>query len=140
MHPYLVIIPTYNEKENIEKIIRTVMAQPNDFNVLIVDDNSNDGTAGIVKKMQIEIPNRIYLLERPGKMGLGTAYIAGFRYGLENNYQFIYEMDADFSHNPSDLNRMFEVLNSEEADVVVGSRYVKGGSVVNWPADRRFIS
>ena len=116
------------------------MAQPNDFNVLIVDDNSNDGTAGIVKKMQIEIPNRIYLLERPGKMGLGTAYIAGFRYGLENNYQFIYEMDADFSHNPSDLNRMFEVLNSEEADVVVGSRYVKGGSVVNWPADRRFIS
>ncbi len=140
MHPNLVIIPTYNEKENIEKIIRTVMAQPNDFNVLIVDDNSNDGTAGIVKKMQIEIPNRIYLLERPGKMGLGTAYIAGFRYGLENNYQFIYEMDADFSHNPSDLNRMFEVLNSEEADVVVGSRYVKGGSVVNWPADRRFIS
>ena len=140
MHPNLVIIPTYNEKENIEKIIRTVMAQPNDFNVLIVDDNSNDGTAGIVKKMQIEIPNRIYLLERPGKMGLGTAYIAGFRYGLENNYQFIYEMDADFSHNPSDLNRMFVVLNSEEADVVVGSRYVKGGSVVNWPADRRFIS
>ena len=140
MHSNLVIIPTYNEKENIEKIINAVLAQPGDFHVLIVDDNSSDGTSDIVKKLQVQAPDRIHLLERPGKMGLGTAYIAGFRFGLEHDYRFIYEMDADFSHDPADLNRMFEVLSQGEADVVVGSRYVKGGRVINWPADRRFIS
>lgn len=140
MHLNLVIIPTYNEKENIEKILNAAINQSVEFDILIVDDNSSDGTATIVQKVQTLYPNRIFLLQRPGKMGLGTAYIEGFRFGLKNNYQFIYEMDADFSHNPADLVRMYEVLNTNQADVVIGSRYTKGGSVVNWPADRRFIS
>lgn len=136
----LVIIPTYNEKENIQKILQAVLDLPIAFDILVVDDNSNDGTADIVKRMQSEFVERIHLLQRPRKMGLGTAYIAGFRYGLEHKYDFIYEMDADFSHNPKDLVRMNEVLESKAADVVIGSRYIKGGSVVNWPANRRFIS
>ncbi|HNA94349.1 MAG TPA: polyprenol monophosphomannose synthase [Saprospiraceae bacterium] len=136
----LVIIPTYNEKENIEKILKAVIAQSDDFDVLIVDDNSSDGTADIVKKMQTIYPDRIILIQRAGKLGLGTAYIEGFKFGLEHNYSFVYEMDADFSYNPADLQRMYEVLKSGQADVVVGSRYVKGGSVVNWPFDRRAIS
>ena len=107
----LVIIPTYNEKENIEKILKAVIAQSDDFDVLIVDDNSSDGTADIVKKMQTIYPDRIILIQRAGKLGLGTAYIEGFKFGLEHNYSFVYEMDADFSHNPADLQRMYEVLS-----------------------------
>lgn len=136
----LVIIPTFNEKENIQKILQAVLDLPVSFDILVVDDNSQDGTADIVKRMQSAFVDRIHLLQRPGKLGLGTAYIAGFRYGLEHKYGFIYEMDADFSHNPNDLVRMNEVLESNVADVVIGSRYIQGGSVVNWPANRRFIS
>ncbi len=140
MNPNLVIIPTYNEKENIGRIIQAVLNLLIPFDILVVDDNSHDGTDKIIKDLQNQHPDRIHLLQRPGKLGLGTAYILGFKYGLEKNYSFIYEMDADFSHNPEDLPRMFEVLNSGKADVVVGSRYIDGGKVVNWPLDRRLIS
>ncbi len=135
----LVIIPTYNEKENIEKIIRKVLSLPGDYHILIVDDGSPDGTAGIVRSLQSEFAGRIHLLERKGKLGLGTAYIAGFKWALERSYEYIFEMDADFSHDPEDLNRLYAVC-SATADVVVGSRYTKGGKVVNWPWDRIFIS
>ncbi len=135
----LVIIPTYNEKENIEKIIRKVCALPGSFHVLIVDDGSPDGTAGIVKALQSELQGQLYLAERSEKSGLGTAYIYGFRWALEREYDFIFEMDADFSHNPDDLLRL-HAASLEGADVVIGSRYVQGGRVVNWPWDRIFIS
>ncbi len=135
----LVIIPTYNEKENIEKIIRKVLSLPGDYHILIVDDGSPDGTAGIVRSLQSEFTGRIHMLERKGKLGLGTAYIAGFKWALERTYEYIFEMDADFSHDPEDLNRLYAVC-STTADVVVGSRYTKGGKVVNWPWDRIFIS
>ncbi len=135
----LVITPTYNEKENAEKIIRKVMSLAGDFHMLIVDDGSPDGTATIVKSLQSEFNGRLHLMERSGKLGLGTAYIAGFKWALERNYQFIFEMDADFSHNPDDLLRLHDACKSG-ADVAVGSRYVKGGKVVNWPWDRIFIS
>lgn len=135
----LVIIPTYNEKENIEKIIRKVLSLPGGYHILIVDDGSPDGTAGIVRSLQSEFTGRIHLLERKGKLGLGTAYIAGFKWALERSYEYIFEMDADFSHDPEDLNRLYAVC-STTADVVVGSRYTKGGKVVNWPWDRIFIS
>lgn len=135
----LVITPTYNEKENAEKIIRKVMSLAGDFHMLIVDDGSPDGTAAIVKSLQSEFNGRLHLMERSGKLGLGTAYIAGFKWALERNYQFIFEMDADFSHNPDDLLRLHDACKSG-ADVAVGSRYVKGGKVVNWPWDRIFIS
>lgn len=135
----LVIIPTYNEKENIEKIIRKVFSLPGDFNLLIVDDGSPDGTGDIIKSLQPQFPQKLHILERKGKLGLGTAYIAGFKWGLQNNYDYIFEMDADFSHNPDDLNRLFEATQ-QGADVVIGSRYIKGGKVVNWPWDRIFIS
>lgn len=135
----LVIIPTYNEKENIEKIIRKVFSLPGDFNLLIVDDGSPDGTGDIIKSLQPEFPQKLHILERKGKLGLGTAYIAGFKWGLHNKYDYIFEMDADFSHNPDDLNRLFEATQ-QGADVVIGSRYIRGGKVVNWPWDRIFIS
>ncbi len=135
----LVIIPTYNEKENIENIIRKVMSLSGQYHVLIVDDGSPDGTAAIVKQLQNEFTNRLFILERKGKLGLGTAYIAGFKWALERDYEFIFEMDADFSHDPEDLSRLYDACQ-KGSDMVVGSRYTKGGKVVNWPWDRIFIS
>jgi dolichol-phosphate mannosyltransferase len=135
----LVIIPTYNEKENIEKIIRKVLSLPGGYHLLIVDDGSPDGTSDIVKRLQQEYGGKLNILERKGKLGLGTAYIAGFKWALQREYEFIFEMDADFSHDPEDLNRLYDACNSG-ADLVVGSRYTKGGKVVNWPWDRIFIS
>jgi dolichol-phosphate mannosyltransferase len=135
----LVIIPTYNEKENIEKIIRKVVSLPGDFHVLIVDDGSPDGTASIVKTLQNIFAQQLHLVERAGKQGLGTAYIFGFKWALEKGYHYIFEMDADFSHNPDDLVRLHQACE-QGADVAIGSRYVKGGKVVNWPWDRIFIS
>ncbi len=136
----IVIIPTYNEKENIEKIIRRVLSYEKQFDVLVVDDNSPDGTASIVKSLQTEIPERIYILERPGKQGLGLAYIAGFHWALENGYGYIFEMDADFSHNPDDLVRLYNACAVDHADMSVGSRYVTGVNVVNWPMKRVLLS
>lgn len=135
----LVIIPTYNEKENIEKIIRKVFSLPGGYHLLIVDDGSPDGTGDIVKRLIQEFHGKLHILERKGKLGLGTAYIAGFKWGLQNDYDYIFEMDADFSHNPDDLDRLYNACTAG-ADVVIGSRYTKGGSVVNWPFDRIFIS
>ena len=139
MKKSLVIIPTYNEKENIAKIVEAVFELDVLFHILIVDDGSPDGTAEIIKKIQEREKERLFILERKGKQGLGTAYIAGFKWGLEREYAFIFEMDADFSHNPKDLVRMHEALN-DQADLVVGSRYVKGGNVKNWPWDRIILS
>ncbi|MBO4744074.1 MAG: polyprenol monophosphomannose synthase [Bacteroidales bacterium] len=136
----LVIIPTYNEKENIEKIIRTVFQKEGEFNILIVDDNSPDGTAGIVKKLMEEFPERLFIKEREGKLGLGTAYILGFKWALEQNYDYIFEMDADFSHNPDDLIRLYRACADEGNDVAIGSRYVSGVNVVNWPMKRILLS
>ena len=135
----LVIIPTYNEKENIGKIVPKVLSLAGNFHVLIVDDGSPDGTAAIVKDMQKTYPDRLFIAERSGKLGLGTAYIHGFKWALERGYEYIFEMDADFSHNPDDLERLYDAC-AKGADVSVGSRYVKGGKVVNWPWDRIFIS
>ncbi|MBC7553459.1 MAG: polyprenol monophosphomannose synthase [Taibaiella sp.] len=135
----LVIIPTYNEKENIEKIIRKVFSLSGGYHLLIVDDGSPDGTGDIIKNLQNEFSGSLHLMERSGKMGLGTAYIAGFKWALGKGYEYIFEMDADFSHNPDDLERLYDAC-AAGADVVVGSRYIKGGGVVNWPWDRIFIS
>ena len=135
----LVLIPTYNEKENIEKIIRKVFSLAMPFHVLIIDDGSPDGTADIVKKLQKEFPEQLFIEERKGKLGLGTAYIHGFNWALNHSYDFIFEMDADFSHNPEDLPRLREAcLNG--ADVAIGSRYIKGVNVVNWPMGRVLMS
>jgi len=136
----LVIIPTYNEKENIEAISRAVFALPHPFHILVVDDNSKDGTAVIVKQLLKEFPDRLFLEERSGKLGLGTAYIHGFRWALQKSYAFIYEMDADFSHNPVDLIRLREACIKENADLAIGSRYIKGVNVVNWPMGRVIMS
>lgn len=136
----LVIIPTYNEKENISAIIDAVLELPQDFDVLVVDDNSPDGTAQIVKEKIAEHPGRIQLLERPGKQGLGTAYIAGFKHALAQHYEFIIEMDADFSHNPKDLVLLRNACVEENADVAIGSRYISGVNVVNWPMGRVLMS
>lgn len=136
----LVIIPTYNEKENAEAIIREVMALDPPFHVLIVDDGSPDGTAEIVKALQAEFPEKLFLEERKGKLGLGTAYIHGFHWALARNYAFIFEMDADFSHNPKDLVRLREACLSGGADLAIGSRYVVGVNVVNWPMGRVLMS
>jgi dolichol-phosphate mannosyltransferase len=136
----LVIIPTYNEKENIENIIRVVYEQPTPFNILIIDDGSPDGTSDIVKKLQKEFPDKLFMIERKGKLGLGTAYIAGFKWALENNYEYIFEMDADFSHNPVDLNKLYDACANQGADVAIGSRYVTGVNVVNWPIGRVLMS
>lgn len=135
----LVIIPTYNEKENVEKIIRKVFSLPGGFHILIVDDGSPDGTAAIVKSLQDEFAGKLHIVERAGKLGLGTAYIFGFKWALQKGYEYIFEMDADFSHNPEDLNRLYDACHNG-ADVAVGSRYTKGGKVANWPWDRVFIS
>ena len=136
----LVIIPTYNEKENIENIIRAVFNQPLSFHVLIIEDGSPDGTAVIVKKLQAEFPSQLFMVERKGKLGLGTAYIAGFKWALEHKYDFIFEMDADFSHNPADLNKLYDACANQGADVAIGSRYVTGVNVVNWPIGRVLMS
>ena len=141
MSDSLIITPTYNEKENIEKIIRKVFSLPKEFHILIVEDNSPDGTADIVKRLMQEFPDRLFIKERKGKLGLGTAYLDGFRWALEHNYQYVFEMDADFSHNPDDLERLYEVCASGKGDVAVGSRYVDGKiSVVNWPIMRLLMS
>ena len=135
----LVIIPTYNEKENIEKVIAAVIGLQQNYNVLIIDDGSPDGTAAIVKSLFSKYPQQLFLEERTGKLGLGTAYIHGFRWALEKGYQYIFEMDADFSHNPKDLERLYLACKNG-AGVAVGSRYVKGGGVENWPANRIALS
>jgi dolichol-phosphate mannosyltransferase len=139
MSDSLVIIPTYNEKGNIERMVRKVFSLPKAFDLLIIDDGSPDGTADIVKTLQNEFSGRLYLIQRSGKQGLGTAYIAGFKWALERTYEYIFEMDCDFSHNPDDLIRLYDsAVNG--ADLAVGSRYVEGGGFVNWPKDRIFIS
>ena len=136
----IVIIPTYNERENIENIIRAVFALEKVFQILIIEDGSPDGTANIVKTLQQEFPERLFMIERKGKLGLGTAYIAGFKWSLEHNYEYIFEMDADFSHNPADLPRLYKACAEEGADVSIGSRYVSGVNVVNWPMGRVLMS
>ena len=136
----IVIIPTYNECENIEKIIRAVFALEHCFHILVVEDNSPDGTAAIVKRMQEEFPERLFMIERTGKLGLGTAYIAGFKWALERDYDYIFEMDADFSHNPTDLPRLYNACAQEGADVAIGSRYISGVNVVDWPMSRILMS
>jgi dolichol-phosphate mannosyltransferase len=140
MSPNLVIIPTYNEKENIENIIRAVFAQEVVFELLIIDDGSPDGTANIVKQLQKEFPDTLHILERKGKLGLGTAYIAGFKWALERKYDYVFEMDADFSHNPNDLVKLYKACSQDSADVAIGSRYVSGVNVVNWPIGRVLMS
>ena len=137
----IVIIPTYNEKENMEKIIRAVFSLDKCFHILVIDDGSPDGTASIVKRLQKdEFGDRLFLIERQGKQGLGTAYITGFKWSLEHDYEYIFEMDADFSHNPDDLPRLYAACHDEGADVAVGSRYVTGVNVVNWPMGRVLMS
>ena len=137
----IVIIPTYNEKENIEKIIRAVFALEKCFHLLVIDDGSPDGTAGIVKGlMQSEFADRLFLMERTGKLGLGTAYIAGFKWGLAHGYDYIFEMDADFSHAPTDLPRLYSACADEGYDLAIGSRYISGVNVVNWPMGRVLMS
>ncbi len=135
----LVIIPTYNEKENIEKMIRKVFSLSEKFDILIVDDGSPDGTANIVKNLQNEFPDNLHIEERAGKLGLGTAYLHGFRWGLERGYAHLIEMDADFSHNPDDLVRLLDACKNG-ADLAIGSRYVKGGKVANWDKKRLLLS
>lgn len=140
MSECIVIIPTYNEKENIENIIRAVLGQKTDFDILIIDDGSPDGTGEIVKKLQKEFSGRLFLVERAGKQGLGTAYICGFKWAIERKYDYIFEMDADFSHNPTDLPRLYVACKEGGADVAVGSRYSNGVNVVNWPLGRVLMS
>lgn len=140
MSESLIIIPTYNEMGNIEKMIHKVFSLPHAFDLLIIDDGSPDGTAGKIKELQKQYTNKLFLIERSGKQGLGTAYIAGFNWALERSYQFVFEMDCDFSHNPDDLIRLYDACNTGGYDIAIGSRYVKGGGFVNWPNDRIFIS
>ena len=136
----IVIIPTYNERENIENIIRAVFGLEKTFHILIIEDGSPDGTAAIVKALQQEFPDRLFMIERKGKLGLGTAYITGFKWALEHSYEYIFEMDADFSHNPNDLPRLYEACAVRGGDVAIGSRYVSGVNVVNWPMGRVLMS
>jgi dolichol-phosphate mannosyltransferase len=136
----LVIIPTYNEKENIEKIIRFVFSLKKDFHILIVEDNSPDGTADIVKRLMKDFPDRLFIEERKGKLGLGTAYIHGFKWAIAKGYDYIFEMDADFSHNPEDLLKLYDACKNKGADLSVGSRYINGVNVVNWPMGRILMS
>lgn len=136
----VIIIPTYNEKENIENMIRALMALDHSFDVLVVDDGSPDSTAGIVKSMMEVFPGRVHIIERSGKLGLGTAYIAGFKWALVHGYEYIFEMDADFSHNPSDVPLLYEACVKDGYDLSVGSRYVSGVNVVNWPMGRVLMS
>ena len=136
----LVIIPTYNEWENIVKMIEMVLSFQHGFHILIVDDGSPDGTAQLVKEQQKKYPHRLFLIERKGKLGLGTAYIRGFKWGLARDYDYLFEMDADFSHHPKDLLRLYQSCQNQNADLAVGSRYIKGGKLENWPFDRILIS
>ena len=139
MDKKIVIIPTYNQRENIENIIRKVFSLEGEYNMLIIDDGSPDGTADIVKRIQEEYPKRLFIIERGKKLGLGTAYLTGFRWSIENNYDYIFEMDADFSHNPDDLLRLYNACKAG-ADLAIGSRYCDGVSVVNWPIGRIIMS
>ena len=136
----IVIIPTYNERENIALITEAIFSLNQHFHILVIDDTSPDGTAQIVRDLQQKYPGLLYLEERTGKLGLGTAYIHGFKWALEKGYQFIFEMDADFSHNPKDLARLYEACTTGKADMAIGSRYVKGGGMVNWPKNRIWLS
>jgi dolichol-phosphate mannosyltransferase len=136
----IVIIPTYNERDNIVNIVRAVFSLNTGFHILVIDDGSPDGTAELVKELQLQFSDSLFLEERKGKLGLGTAYIHGFKWALQKGYRFICEMDADFSHNPSDLDRLYHACKAEGADLDVGSRYIKGGAVENWPWDRIFLS
>ncbi|MEI7828412.1 MAG: polyprenol monophosphomannose synthase [Prolixibacteraceae bacterium] len=140
MSDSIIIIPTYNEKENIERMIRTIFKLPKSFHVLIIDDNSPDGTAGIVKKLMEEFPSQLLMTERQGKLGLGTAYLTGFKRALESGYQYIFEMDADFSHNPDDLIQLYKACAEDGADLAIGSRYISGINVINWPLKRVLMS
>jgi len=136
----IVVIPTYNERENISAILHAIFDLQEDFHVIVVDDGSPDGTARIVRDLQLMFPGQLFIEERMGKQGLGTAYILGFKWAITQGYQYVFEMDADFSHNPNDLPRLYDACKNGGADVAIGSRYVKGGGVVNWPADRRALS
>ena len=140
MSDAIVIIPTFNEEENVERMTEKVMSLEKDFHILFVDDNSPDQTATIIKRLMQKFPGRIHLEEREGKLGLGTAYIHGFRWALKNNYSYVFEMDCDFSHNPDDLIRLYDACHKDGADVSIGSRYVKGGKVKNWPLKRILLS
>lgn len=140
MSDSVVIIPTYRESENIEKIIRKVFSLPRSFHILIIDDNSPDGTADIVKGLMEEFPRSLFMVQRAGKLGLGTAYICGFKWAIEHKYDFIFEMDADFSHNPEDLVHLYNACREEGADLSIGSRYITGVNVVNWPMGRVLMS
>lgn len=136
----LVIIPTYNENLNIERLLRNIFSQQRKFDVLVVDDNSPDGTAATVKFLMEEFPDQLFIEERQGKLGLGTAYIHGFKWALKRDYNLIFEMDADFSHNPNDLHRLYNACVKQQADLAIGSRYVTGVNVVNWPMSRVLLS
>ena len=140
MSDSLVIIPTYNEKENIEKLVRTIFSLNKLFHILIVDDGSPDGTADIVKDLQSKFQDCLYIQERTGKLGLGTAYIHGFKWALERDYSYVFEMDADFSHNPADLVRLYNANEEKGGDLSIGSRYVKGVNIINWPMSRLLLS
>ena len=140
MERKIIIIPTYNEKENIEKIIRAVFSLEGEYHIIIIEDNSPDGTGQIVKRLQKEFPERLFMIERTGKQGLGTAYIAGFKWSIGHGYDYIFEMDADFSHNPEDVPRLFEACAKDGADMAIGSRYCNGISVINWPIGRVIMS
>jgi dolichol-phosphate mannosyltransferase len=140
MNDSLVIIPTYNEKDNIEKMIRKIFSLAKSFDILIIDDNSPDDTGKIVKQLQGEFPDTLFCVERKGKLGLGTAYITGFKWALQKNYEYIFEMDADFSHNPNDLICLYEACTLRGADLAIGSRYKSGVNVVNWPIGRVILS
>jgi dolichol-phosphate mannosyltransferase len=136
----IVIIPTYNEKENVEKMVRKIISMPFEFDILIIDDGSPDGTAAIVRMLMKEYGSRLFLEERTGKLGLGTAYIHGFKWAIQRNYNYVFEMDCDFSHNPDDLIRLYEACSRDGADMSVGSRYIRGANVVNWPLGRIIMS
>ncbi|GMO33408.1 MAG: polyprenol monophosphomannose synthase [Candidatus Azobacteroides pseudotrichonymphae] len=140
MSDSIVIIPTYNEKENIEKIIRRIFSLSKSFDILVIDDCSPDATAAIVKILQVEFSFRLHLIERLGRQGLGTAYVNGFKWVLQRDYDYIFEMDADFSHNPDDLVRLYRACSEDEVDVAIGSRYVSGVNVINWPVSRVLLS
>ncbi len=140
MDKKIVIIPTYNEKENIENIIRAVMALDGEYAILVIEDGSPDGTASIVQRLQQEFPERLFMIERSGKLGLGTAYLTGFKWCIAHGYDYIFEMDADFSHNPDDLPKLYEACRSQGADLAIGSRYCDGISVINWPIGRIIMS
>lgn len=140
MSDAIVIIPTYNEEDNVENMVEKVMSIEKDFHILFVDDNSPDQTASIIKRLMEKFPGRIHIEEREGKLGLGTAYIHGFKWALRNNYNYVFEMDCDFSHNPDDLIRLYNACHVDGADVSIGSRYVKGGKVSNWPLKRILMS